>query len=70
MQEISAYRGPTLSVLPQGLKNLLQPCFSSQIHLFIHFKENGPTICGDEWTDPEVMKYLECELVQQAGNIL
>ncbi|XP_065067333.1 GTP cyclohydrolase 1 feedback regulatory protein-like [Rhopilema esculentum] len=37
---------------------------STQIRL-----ENGPTICGDEWTDPEVMKYLECELVQQAGNI-
>eukprot|EP00794_Sanderia_malayensis_P020271 gene20269-22257_t len=37
---------------------------STQIRL-----ENGPTICGDEWTDPIVMKQLNCELIQEPGNI-
>eukprot|EP00112_Aurelia_sp_Birch-Aquarium-sp1_P017479 Seg4057.2 transcript_id=Seg4057.2/GoldUCD/mRNA.D3Y31 product="GTP cyclohydrolase 1 feedback regulatory protein" protein_id=Seg4057.2/GoldUCD/D3Y31 len=37
---------------------------STQIRL-----ENGPTMCGDEWADPQIMKILECELVQTPGNI-
>ncbi|KAL9952309.1 hypothetical protein ACROYT_G039545 [Oculina patagonica] len=28
----------------------------------------GPTTCGDEWADKEVMKYLGAELVHTFGN--
>ena len=33
-------------------------------------QECGPTICGDEFTDPEIMSSLECKLIQQPGNNL
>lgn len=36
---------------------------STQIRL-----ECGPTICGDEKSDPELMEYLGATLVQQVGN--
>ncbi|XP_073247739.1 GTP cyclohydrolase 1 feedback regulatory protein-like isoform X2 [Porites lutea] len=36
---------------------------SAQIRLAI-----GPTMCGDEWADPEVMKYLNAELIHTFGN--
>ncbi|XP_068729572.1 GTP cyclohydrolase 1 feedback regulatory protein-like [Montipora capricornis] len=36
---------------------------STQIRLAI-----GPTICGDEWADPDLMKYLGAELVHTFGN--
>jgi len=36
---------------------------STQIRLAI-----GPTQCGDEWADPELMKYLGAELVHTFGN--
>lgn len=38
---------------------------STQIRL-----ENGPTVCGDEKSDPKLMKYLGAELVQESGNPL
>ncbi|XP_033625976.1 GTP cyclohydrolase 1 feedback regulatory protein-like isoform X1 [Asterias rubens] len=36
---------------------------STQIRL-----ECGPTICGDEHSDPELMNYLGAKLVKQMGN--
>ncbi|XP_074642189.1 GTP cyclohydrolase 1 feedback regulatory protein-like [Tubulanus polymorphus] len=36
---------------------------STQIRL-----ENGPTICGDESSDPELMASLGASLIQQVGN--
>lgn len=33
-------------------------------------KENGPTIVGDEWSDPELMHFLGAELVHEFGNNL
>lgn len=36
---------------------------STQIRL-----ECGPTFCGDEDSNPELMKYLGAELTQEAGN--
>lgn len=36
---------------------------STQIRL-----ECGPTICGDEKSDPELMSYLGASLMQQVGN--
>ncbi|XP_001624167.2 GTP cyclohydrolase 1 feedback regulatory protein [Nematostella vectensis] len=30
--------------------------------------ELGPTLCGDEWSDPELMALLDAELVHQFGN--
>ena len=38
---------------------------STQIRL-----ENGPTICGDELSDPVLMAKLDAVLVQDAGNPL
>ena len=38
---------------------------STQIRL-----ECGPTFCGDEDSNPELMKYLGAELTQEAGNTL
>ena len=38
---------------------------STQIRL-----ECGPTFCGDEDSDPVLMKYLGAELTQEAGNTL
>lgn len=38
---------------------------STQIRL-----ENGPTICGDQESDPELMGKLEAVLTQEAGNPL
>ena len=32
--------------------------------------ENGPTICGDELSDPVLMAKLEAQLVTDAGNPL
>jgi hypothetical protein len=31
--------------------------------------EVGPTYCGDEESDPELMNYLEAELVRESGNM-
>lgn len=36
---------------------------STQIRL-----TTGPTICGDEWADTEVMRYLGAGLVHNLGN--
>ncbi|XP_077999731.1 GTP cyclohydrolase 1 feedback regulatory protein-like isoform X2 [Glandiceps talaboti] len=36
---------------------------STQIRL-----ECGPTVCGDEHSDPELMNYLGAKLVTQLGN--
>jgi len=36
---------------------------STQIRL-----ASGPTTCGDEWTDKEIMKYLGAQLVHTFGN--
>ncbi|KAJ7379825.1 hypothetical protein OS493_012573 [Desmophyllum pertusum] len=36
---------------------------STQIRL-----ASGPTTCGDEWADIEVMKYLGAELIHTFGN--
>ena len=33
-------------------------------------QECGPTICGDEHSDPELMNYLGAKLVKQMGNNL
>ncbi|XP_003386516.1 PREDICTED: GTP cyclohydrolase 1 feedback regulatory protein-like [Amphimedon queenslandica] len=30
--------------------------------------ENGPTICGDELSDPVLMAKLDAQLVRDAGN--
>ncbi|XP_046847956.1 GTP cyclohydrolase 1 feedback regulatory protein-like [Xenia sp. Carnegie-2017] len=30
--------------------------------------ESGPTIVGDEWSDPELMNYLKAKLSQEYGN--
>ncbi|KFM72873.1 GTP cyclohydrolase 1 feedback regulatory protein, partial [Stegodyphus mimosarum] len=30
--------------------------------------ENGPTVVGDEKSDPDLMKYLGAELITQLGN--
>ncbi|XP_065898465.1 GTP cyclohydrolase 1 feedback regulatory protein-like [Dysidea avara] len=36
---------------------------STQIRL-----ENGPTICGDEWSDKKLMEYLGATLQTLSGN--
>lgn len=36
---------------------------STQIRL-----ETGPTVCGDEWSDPELMEYLGARLTKTLGN--
>ena len=33
-------------------------------------QECGPTLCGDEWSDPDIMKYLGAELKADSGNSL
>lgn len=38
---------------------------STQIRL-----ENGPTVCGDEQSDADLMKYLGAELIEESGNPL
>ena len=38
---------------------------STQIRL-----ESGPTICGDEKSDRELMTYLGAELIDESGNPL
>lgn len=30
--------------------------------------ECGPTVCGDEWSDPSLMAYLGAVLKEDAGN--
>ena len=32
--------------------------------------ETGPTICGDETSDPELMKELGAELKSEPGNLV
>ncbi|KAJ8308601.1 hypothetical protein KUTeg_013475 [Tegillarca granosa] len=36
---------------------------STQIRL-----ENGPTVVGDEWSDPQLMEYLGAKLIKELGN--
>ncbi|KAK7103503.1 GTP cyclohydrolase 1 feedback regulatory protein-like [Littorina saxatilis] len=36
---------------------------STQIRL-----ESGPTIVGDQWSDPELMEYLGATLIKEFGN--
>ncbi|XP_064602304.1 GTP cyclohydrolase 1 feedback regulatory protein-like [Liolophura sinensis] len=36
---------------------------STQIRL-----ENGPTVVGDEWSDPDLMEYLDASLGRTLGN--
>ncbi|XP_055879337.1 GTP cyclohydrolase 1 feedback regulatory protein-like isoform X2 [Biomphalaria glabrata] len=36
---------------------------STQVRLDI-----GPTVVGDEWSDPELMEYLDAALIKQLGN--
>ncbi|XP_061173246.1 GTP cyclohydrolase 1 feedback regulatory protein-like [Saccostrea echinata] len=36
---------------------------STQIRL-----ETGPTVCGDEWSDPDLMEYLGARLTKALGN--
>ena len=38
---------------------------STQIRL-----ESGPTVCGDEESDPKLMEYLGAELIEESGNPL
>ena len=48
-------------------------CVRSDMHsslVFNHDQASGPTTCGDEWADKEVMKYLGAELVHTFGNNL
>ena len=35
-----------------------------------NFQECGPTICGDEYSDAELMEYLGAKLTKQLGNNL
>ena len=33
-------------------------------------QETGPTLCGDEWSDTDIMKYLGAELQPDSANCL
>jgi hypothetical protein len=36
----------------------------------LFFQECGPTIVGDEWSDPELMEFLGAKLINDFGNNL
>lgn len=40
------------------------------VYICVAIQAIGPTMCGDEWADPEVMKYLNAELIHTFGNNL
>ena len=41
------------------------------IHFACHcLQEFGPTIVGDQWSDPELMQYLGASLMKEFGNNL
>ena len=42
----------------------------TKIILSIPLQECGPTICGDEYSDPELMEFLGAKLTKQLGNNL
>ncbi|KAJ8308290.1 hypothetical protein KUTeg_013164 [Tegillarca granosa] len=35
---------------------------------FQTMNENGPTVVGDEWSDPQLMEYLGAKLIKELGN--
>lgn len=42
----------------------------NELSLLTTLQETGPTLCGDEGSDPDLMKKLEATLQQDSGKML